>query len=167
MLYFDDDEKSFRLYIPNTIKTKIFKLAYDKIKHLDYTRTHEKFIQDLYIHNIINKLYNFIRYCFYCQFNQTSCHKFYNSLQFIFFPIKLFYTLIIDFILILPKSFNEKNCVMKIIDKFFKIIIFIFGKIIFDNKNWIFALFDKLLKLNWNLSHVIISNRDQKFIDQI
>lgn len=69
LFYFDNDEKNFRLYIFNIIKTKIFKLTHDKIKHFDYIRTHEKFIQNLYIHNITNKLYNFIHYYFYCQFN--------------------------------------------------------------------------------------------------
>lgn len=135
LFYFDDNEKKFRLCIFIVMKIKIFKLTHDEMKYFDYTRTHEKLIQNLYIYSITNKLYEFIRYCFHCQFNQTFRYKFYDSLQPIFFSTRSFHILIINFILVLPKSFDNENCVMGIINKFFKIIIFIFNKIIFDNKD--------------------------------
>ena len=115
------------------IKTEIFKLAYDKIKHFNYVRTHERFIEKLYIFNIITKFYKFIRHCSHYQLNQISRHKLYNFLQSIFSSIKSFHILIIDFILTFSKSLslsNEYNYILLIIDKFFKTITFISDKII-------------------------------------
>ena len=132
LFYFDDDKRDLRLCISTTIKIEIFKLTHDEIKHFNYAYTHKRFIEKLYIFNIITKLYNFIRHCFYYQLNQTPRHKSYNSLQSIFSPIKSFHILTIDFILALSKSLplsNKCNCILSIIDKFSKAITFIFDKI--------------------------------------
>ena len=133
LFYFDDDERNLRLCVSIVIKTEVFKLAYDEMRHLDYARTHKRLIEKLYIYNMITKLYEFIRHYLYYQLNQISHHKSYDSLQPIFSPIKSFHTLIIDFILIFPKSLplsNECDCILSMTDKFFKIITFISDKII-------------------------------------
>ena len=44
------------------MKEKIFKFTYNEISYLEYTRTYERLISNLYIFKIINKLYKFIRY---------------------------------------------------------------------------------------------------------
>ena len=65
LLYFNNNEKGFRLYISIIIKIEVFKFTYNKIDHFQYTRIYEKFIQGLYIYNIAIELYKFIRYYFY------------------------------------------------------------------------------------------------------
>ena len=133
LLYFDDDKRDLRFYVLIIMKTEIFKLAYNEMRYLDYARTHKRLIEKLYIYNIITKLYKFIRHCFHCQLNQISRHESYDSLQSIFSSIKSFHTLIIDFILTFSKSLSlsdECDYILLIIDKFFKVIIFIFDKII-------------------------------------
>ena len=70
LLYFDDNEKSLKLYIFTIIKAKIFKLAYNKMNYLKYIYIYEKFTQGLYVYNLIIKFHEFIRHCFYCQLNQ-------------------------------------------------------------------------------------------------
>ena len=62
LLYFDNNEKRFRLYISTILKIKVFKLIYNKLRYSSYTRTYEKLIKELYIFDIITKLYEFIRY---------------------------------------------------------------------------------------------------------
>ena len=62
LLYFDDDERRLRLCVPSTIKVEVFKLAYDKIKHFEYTRIYERLTKELYIFNMSIKLYEFIRH---------------------------------------------------------------------------------------------------------
>ena len=62
------------------MKVEVFKLAYDEIGHFDYVYTHKRFIEELYIFNMIMKLYKFIRYCFHCQLNQISRYKLYGFL---------------------------------------------------------------------------------------
>ena len=113
------------------MKIEVFKLAYNEIKHFDYVYIHKRLIEKLYIFNIITKFHKFIRHCFYYQLNQISHYKLYDSLQSIFSSAKSFYILIIDFILAFSKSLlDECDCILSMIDKFSKIIIFIFGKII-------------------------------------
>ena len=66
LLYFDDDEKGLRLCIPFVMKIEMFKLVHDEMRYPDYARTYERFIQELYIYNMVIKLYKFIRYCSHC-----------------------------------------------------------------------------------------------------
>lgn len=133
LLYFDDDERDLRLCILTAIETEVFKLTHDEIGYPDYTRTHERLTEGLYIFNITTKLHEFIRYCFYCQLNQISRYKLYNFLQSILIFARLFHIFIIDFIFafskFLPLS-NEYDYILLIIDKFFKAVIHLLGKII-------------------------------------
>ncbi len=62
LLYFNDNERGLRLYIPISIEIEVFKLAYDEIKYLGYIRTYKRFTDSVYIYNITTKLYNFIRF---------------------------------------------------------------------------------------------------------
>ena len=80
LLYFDDNEKSLRLCISSTIKTKVFKFIYNEMSYFNYVYIHERLIKRLYIFKIIIKFYKFIYYCLYYQLNQTSRHKFYDFL---------------------------------------------------------------------------------------
>ena len=66
LLYFDDDERDLRLYMSTTMKTEIFKLAHNEMRHFDYAHIYERLIERLYIFNIITKLYEFIRHYSYC-----------------------------------------------------------------------------------------------------
>lgn len=62
LFYFDNFEKEMRFYISTKIlKHEIFKLIYNKIKYSDYARIHKKFIRDIYIFNILIKLYEYLR----------------------------------------------------------------------------------------------------------
>ena len=133
LFYFDDDERSLRLYMLIIIKIEVFKLTHNEIRCFNYAYIYKRFIEELYIFNIITKLHKFMRHYPHCQLNQISRYKLYDFLQSIFSSIKPFYILIIDFILTLSKSLsllNEYDCILSIINKFFKIVTFIFDKII-------------------------------------
>ena len=70
LLYFDDDEKGLRLYIPTVLEGKVFTLAYNEIGHPGYIRIHERLTEGMYIYNMATKLYEFIRHCPQCKANQ-------------------------------------------------------------------------------------------------
>ena len=167
LLYFNDDEKNLRLYISSVMKTEIFKLAHDEMRHSRYARTHERLTQGLYIYNITIKLHEFIRHYPHCQLNQTPRHKLYGSLQPIFSSARPFHTLIIDFILALSKAIDGINCAMGVIDKFSKVVTFIADKTIWDSEEWAFALLDRLSELNWGLPRALIFDRDRKFVEEL
>ena len=131
LLYFDDDERELRLCVPSTMKVEVFKLAYDKIRHFGYARIHERLTEGLYIFNMSTKLYEFIRHYSHYQLNQTLRYKSYDFLQSILTSFRPFYTLTIDFILVLPRSFSlldDCDYILLITNKFFKVVIFIVDK---------------------------------------
>ena len=80
------------------------------------------------MYNIATRLYKFIRYCPHCQMNQILRHRLYNALQPILSSARLFYTLIINFVLALSKLYNNKNFIISVTYKFSKAIILIKGK---------------------------------------
>lgn len=67
LFYFKDFEREMRLYISTKIlKHEAFKLIYNKMKYFDYTRIHEKYIRNVYIFNMLIKLYKYFRHCSHC-----------------------------------------------------------------------------------------------------
>ena len=117
-----------RLYILIELKYKIFKLAYNKIKYLEYTRIYKKLTYSVYIFNIFIKLYKYLRHYLYYQLYQTLRYKSYKSLQSIYTPSHLFYIIIINFILTLSNILSY-NYIILIINKFNKAINFIIKSI--------------------------------------
>ena len=67
LLYFDDVEIEMRLCVSiRALKHKVFKLAHDEMKYLEYARTHEKLTRDIYIYNMSIKLYKYLRHYSHC-----------------------------------------------------------------------------------------------------
>ena len=77
---------------------------------------------------------------------------------------RLFHTITIDFILVL---FDELNIIMFVICKHFRKTSLIFDKEIYDVKKWINALLNRFLIINWDISKVIIFDRDFKFMSNL
>ncbi len=75
-----------------------------------------------------------------------------------------FHTITLDFILALSISINELKCLLIIINKFFKRLMLISDKSIWSTKKWAHALIKRLQQANWDMSSVIIFNRDLKFL---
>ena len=96
LLYFDDDEKGLRLYIPSAMEGEVFKLTHDEMDHPGYARTHERLTSNLYIFGLAIKLHEFIRHCPQCQVNQTPRHRPYGSLQPILTPARPVHILAVD-----------------------------------------------------------------------
>ena len=62
LLYFNNTVRGLRLCIPVAMEGEVFKLVYDKMGHPSYTRTHEKLTTNIYILNMVIKLYEYLRY---------------------------------------------------------------------------------------------------------
>ena len=84
-----------------------------------------------------------------------------------FSPGRPIHTLIIDFILVLPKFTEKFNCAMFVTDKFNKAVTDIPGKTTWTTKQWATALFDRLILLGWGVPKIIISDRDKKFVSDL
>ena len=128
LLYFNDSKRGIRLYVSTkTLEYEVFKLAYNKIGYLGYVRTYKKLTRSIYIFNILTKLYKYLRYYSYYQLYQTPRYIPYRSLQLIYTPLRLFYTITIDFILALLKTSLDYDYAILEIDKFSKAITLITG----------------------------------------
>lgn len=136
LLYFNDDQRGLRLYIPTTaLESEVFQLAHDEMGHPGYARTHKRLTEGLYIYNLAAKLHDFIRHYPHCQLNQTPRHKPYGSLQPILPPAQPFHTLTIDFILALPPSLDGFKYIISVTDKFSKAITLIPSKNTWSGKD--------------------------------
>ena len=111
-----------------------------------------------------HQLWVYIKRCLNCSKNQTHHHKFYSDLQLILSLSISFHILAIDFILALSVSDEDYNVMLMITNKFIKRIQLISEKNIWSTEKWEIVLINKLLLVNWNISIVLLSNRDRKFL---
>jgi hypothetical protein len=94
----------------------------------------------------------------------TRRHTPYRSLQPIPAPLAPFHTISIDFILALPLSYSDCNCVMSVTCKMSKRITLIPGKDTWTAAQWANPLLERLWIADWGCPKVIISDRDRKFL---
>ena len=125
-MYYKNFEKELRFCISDNMTKKIFEQTYDQSGHSGFAAIHEKITEGLYIFKLSKKLRDYIKNCPQCELNQTFHHSFYKALQSIISFSKSFHIIMIDFIVTLSKSKKNKfDCVISMIDKFSKTVIFI------------------------------------------
>lgn len=110
------------------IKEVIAMIHENSNKHIEFDQTYDKLISSWYIRSLLKQFANYFKHCFKCEINRMRRHKIYDNFQLIWFSLISFYTLIIDFVLILFFSHININNIMSIIDKFNKRVAIIFNK---------------------------------------
>ena len=135
--------------------------------HFEFDRTYERIICSWYIRDLISRLKKFLKHCSKCNVNRTKRHKSFDSLQSILFSSISFHTLIIDFVLALSESHIDLNVLMSVICKFSKRIIVIPEKNTWKALKWTTTMLDRLNLEDWELSKIIISDRDRKFLSKL
>ena len=66
LLYFNDPKREIRLYVLiKPLKYEVFKLIDNKIRYSGYIRIYKKLIYNIYIFNILIKIYKYLRYYFH------------------------------------------------------------------------------------------------------
>ena len=158
--------ESRRLCISHFVVSNILRLIHDD-EHVDYVKCFEEMFVSYYIRDLSRYLRDYLKHCSKCQMYQTKKHASYDSLQFILISSISFHTIIIDFILVLFVFRDELNITMSVICKFTKRLTLIVDKKIWFVAEWKIALIDKLDVADWNISKVIISNRDRKFLSDM
>ena len=149
----------------NAIKN-ILSMTHDN-KHLKFDRTYEKLISVWYIRNFAKHLKSYLKHCSFCKINRTKRHKLYESLQFILSSSISFHTITINFVLVLSVISTDMNNIMSVTCKFSKKITIIFDIDTWNAAQWATALLKRLNFANWNLSKVIIFNKDRKFLSKL
>ena len=136
-------------------------------EHIEFDRIYERLTNSWYIRDLSKQLINYFKHCFECQINRIRKHKFYENLQSILSSSILFHILTIDFVLILFISHTSMNNVMSITDKFSKRITIVSSKNTWTAIMWAKTLLERLDLANWNLSKVIIFDRNRKFLSKL
>ena len=155
--------ESRRLCISHFVVSDILRLTHDD-EHANYVKCFEEMFASYYIRDLSRYLRDYLKHCSKCQMYQIKRHASYDSLQFILISSISFHTIIIDFILILFVFRDELNITMFVICKFTKRLTLVVDKKIWFVVEWEIALIDKLNIVDWNISKIIISNRDRKFL---
>ena len=159
--------QSRRFYIFYSVIKNILNIVYSEDTHSEYARCYETVSFNYYIRDLIRYLRDYLKHCSKCQVFQTKRHKSYGFLQPILTSPISFHIIIIDFVLTLPLTAEDWNCLMSIICKFIKRILLIPGKTIWTAVDWGHALLNRLDTADWGLPKIIISDRDRKFLSKL
>ena len=163
----DDHVYEFRRFcIFHLVVSNILRLTHDD-EHANYVKCFEEMFASYYIRDLSRYLRDYLKHCSKCQMYQIKRHASYVSLQFILISSISFHTIIIDFILTLFVSRDELNITMFVICKFTKRFTLVVDKKIWFIVEWEIALIDRLNIVDWDISKIIISNRDRKFLSDM
>jgi len=155
-----------RLCIPKALDGEIFETVHDGQFHMGFHRMYPRIQNQYYIRKLEKRLRQYLTHCEKCQELQTKRHQPYGSLQPISTTAVPFHTITIDFILALPDT-DDLNSIMSVTCKFTKRVLLIAGNQRYTAGAWAHRLLDELLKADWGLPSIIISDRDRKFTSEL
>ena len=157
---------SQRLCISKSFVKNILHIAHD-VNHTDFDRTYLNVISFYYIKSLFTKVNQYLKHCSKCVVNQTKRHKSYDSLQSIFSSSISFHTITIDFVLVMSSFHIDINNVMTTICKFFKRATIISDRDTWTAFQWAVTLLHRLNIANWELSKIIIFDKNKKFLFEL
>ena len=141
LIYYLSENKR-RLCLPSSVEKNVFHLTHDENMHAGVHRCFNCLTKTFYISRFLKKIRRYIESCRSCQFTQTKRHKPYGELMPIIFSPKIFHTITINFVFVLP---GELDALLNVIDKFTQRITLIPGKSIYNASQWANTLLDRLL----------------------
>ena len=142
----NSDRKS-RLMISKALEEEIFELVH-RSHHVEFHQTYQHIAESLYIRKLSIRLRKFIEHCSNCLLYQTRRHQSYEELQFIKTMNVLFHTITMNFVMTLSISQEECDCMLIIIDKFFKWMTMILSKTTYTAEQWAHLILERLQIMN-------------------
>ena len=167
LIYYVKDNNSSRLCVFVNFEQNVMKLIHDENSHVEHHRIYVRIVKFVYIRHLSRKLTVYIRHCSFCQLNQTKRHQSYDELMSLSTSCQSFHTIVMNFILALSRRIRENrkyDCALTIICKFSRRLIIVSNKMIWSIEQWIDVVFVRLQIANWEISTVIISDRNRKFL---
>ena len=141
-------------------------MIHDWQHHEKFHCIYDQIFSSLFLQHFIKQLKTYILHCLKCKINQTKHYNSYSFLQLITTFLILFYTIIMNFILILLLNFflYQYNNIFTVINKFTKQILLLSNRSIYTAADWINVLLLDFIEHDWSIFHQIINNWDQKFL---
>jgi hypothetical protein len=153
-----------RLCILRSLIKEIFYMTHDEQAHAEFHRAYVIITKTLYIRRLAHYLRQYIDYCSQCLLNQTKRHRSYEALISISSSKISFHIITMNFVLTLSQSRQEKfDTLLTITNKFSKDKLLISERNTWKAQDWAVSLWKYLQLCNWELSRVIIFDRDAKF----
>ena len=166
LLYYSSSDASRKLMISFIVKKKVFQIIHDQAHHCEFHRVYVR-LHDLNIKHVSKRLRRYIKFCKQCNEDQIKRHFSHEELNSIQTSAILFHTIIIDFVIALLLNVDKLDVFFFTTNKFFKRIELIVNKITWNVSQWAQAWLDMLQKKAWNLSRIIIFDRDKKFLNEL
>jgi hypothetical protein len=160
--------KEKRLCISSKCVADILVVAHEhEQEHSRFEITFEIVSRSWYIRDLIKTLRAYIRNCSQCLQIQIKRHRSWENLQSIHSSSISFHTITMNFILSLSKIKEEVDCVLSMIDKFTKRVMLISEKFTYTVENWAIQLLKKSQRRDWDISKMIIFDKDRKFLSDL
>ncbi len=109
----------------------------------------------------------YIRNCSQCLQIQIRRHRSWRNLQFIHSSSISFHTITMNFVLELSKTKKETDCILSITNKFTKRIMLVSEKFTYTTEDWAIHLLEETQRRDWDISKVIIFDKDKKFLSDL
>jgi hypothetical protein len=159
--------KEKRLCISSDCVANILVVAHEhEQEHSNFEITFEIISRSWYIRDLIKTLRAYIKNCSQCLQIQIRRHRSWENLQLIHSSSISFHTITMNFVLKLLKV-KEIDCILSVIDKFTKRVMLISEKFIYTVEDWAINLLEKSQRRNWEISKMIIFDRDRKFLSDL
>jgi hypothetical protein len=157
-----------RLCISSDCVANILIVAHEQEQeHSSFEVTFEIIFRSWYIRDLIKTLRAYIKNCSQCLQIQIRRHKSWENLQLIHSASVFFHIITMNFVLNLSKIKEKIDCVLSMIDKFTKRVMLISEKFTYTIENWAIQLLKESQRRNWNISKMIISDKDRKFLSDL
>jgi hypothetical protein len=157
-----------RLCISSDCVQNILVIAYDQDQdHSEFDACFEIISRSWYIRELTKAFRTYIKHCSQCLQIQIRRHRSWENLQFIHSSWVSFHIIIMNFVLSLSKIKNEIDCVLSVTDKFTKRVMLISEKFIYTAENWAIHLLKETQRRDWDISKVMISDRNRKFLSDL
>ncbi len=155
-----------RFCISSECVSNILVIVHDQ-DHSEFDVCFEIIIRFWYIKELIKTFRQYIRHCSQCLIIQIKRHRSWKNLQLIYSSSISFHTITMNFVLSLSKIKEKVNCVLSMIDKFTKSVMLISRKSTYTIENWTVQLLKKSQRRDWDISKMIISDKDKKFLSDL
>ena len=158
----DYEFEQSKLCIFEICQQNVFKIAHNDNFHVEHHRVYRRLMKTVYMSTMSRKLRMYLRHCFECQFNQIKRHNSYDELMLIFTSSLFFYTITMNFVLTLSLK-QSMNTLLNLTNKISRQLQIIDDRADWFVAQWINVVVDKLLLMNWDISKIIIFDRNKKF----
>jgi hypothetical protein len=152
-----------RLCISSVCVSNILIIVHEQ-DHSELNTCFEIITRSWHIRSLTKALKSYIKHCSQCLQIQIRRHKSWRNLQLIHSSSISFHTITMNFVLELSKIKKEINCVLSITNKFTKRIMLISEKFTYTVENWAIQLLKKSQRRDWDISKMIIFDKNRKFL---